>query len=364
MSMLLTTVLSASASFRAQNAYAHGTYVDDIICKVESDNTALYYHTDRQYNVRGLTDTNGDVVELYAYTVYGKQTILDPASSFILPTSSFNNAYGFTGRYHDSETALWYFRARYYSDELGRFISRDPLGYVDGFGLYGAYFAQWGGMDPSGEGFLSFVNGFGWSGDAADAFDEGYEEEIYDRANGTLDGLTLNNIDLGGYHGGDALKKAYTFDIRSREVNECFTRCWAKTSSKAIGEAILGKESALLDGTYQVLLGGYKASESDFASVAGSIGNIAKTSAENMVKQIKDAHKAKYLKSKGRVPKRARSKLKNEQTKQLKKKFKSAKKDKRLVKKLRKSKLLKALGPLQLYLDLIDCYDKCNECPK
>ena len=37
---------------------------------------------------------------------------------------------------------LWYFRARYFSDEMGRFITRDPLGYVDGFGLYGGYFAE------------------------------------------------------------------------------------------------------------------------------------------------------------------------------------------------------------------------------
>ena len=45
---------------------------------------------------------------------------------------------------------LWYFRARYFSDELGRFISRDPLGYVDGMSLYGGYFAEDFGLDPSG----------------------------------------------------------------------------------------------------------------------------------------------------------------------------------------------------------------------
>ena len=45
---------------------------------------------------------------------------------------------------------LWYFRARYFSDEMGRFISRDPLGYVDGFGLYGGYFAERFALDPSG----------------------------------------------------------------------------------------------------------------------------------------------------------------------------------------------------------------------
>ena len=33
---------------------------------------------------------------------------------------------------------------------MGRFVSRDPLGYVDGFGLYNAYFAQMFWLDPSG----------------------------------------------------------------------------------------------------------------------------------------------------------------------------------------------------------------------
>ena len=46
---------------------------------------------------------------------------------------------------------LWYFRARYFDNEMGRFISRDPLGYVDGFSLYGAYFAEGFAMDPMGE---------------------------------------------------------------------------------------------------------------------------------------------------------------------------------------------------------------------
>ena len=34
----------------------------------------------------------------------------------------------YTGREYDSETALYYNRARYYSPTLGRFISRDPIG--------------------------------------------------------------------------------------------------------------------------------------------------------------------------------------------------------------------------------------------
>ena len=119
-----------------------------------------YHHTDRQYNVRGLTNSRGDIVELYNYSVYGKRTVIDKLGN-TLARSAYNNNYGFTGRYIDEETGLWYFRARYYSDELGRFISRDPLGYVDGMSLYAGYFAQRFEMDPSGT--IIFVAVLVWS---------------------------------------------------------------------------------------------------------------------------------------------------------------------------------------------------------
>ncbi len=35
--------------------------------------------------------------------------------------------YTFTGREYDKETGLYYYRARYYDPEIGRFISKDPF---------------------------------------------------------------------------------------------------------------------------------------------------------------------------------------------------------------------------------------------
>ena len=45
--------------------------------------------------------------------------------------------------------SLVYKRARYYHPQLGQFISRDPLGYVDGMSQYRAYFVP-GATDPWG----------------------------------------------------------------------------------------------------------------------------------------------------------------------------------------------------------------------
>ena len=39
---------------------------------------------------------------------------------------------------------------RMFDPEVGRFISRDPLGYVDGMSLYNGYFAERFNVDPSG----------------------------------------------------------------------------------------------------------------------------------------------------------------------------------------------------------------------
>lgn len=39
---------------------------------------------------------------------------------------------------------------RYYDSDYGRFVSRDPIGYVDGMSLYNAYFAERFASDPTG----------------------------------------------------------------------------------------------------------------------------------------------------------------------------------------------------------------------
>ena len=125
----------------SERVFVYATYVDDPIL-IEEDSSIYYYHSNRQFSVSALTDDNGQIFERYAYDSYGEPLLLTDSPLVDQP-------YTLTGRRLDSETGLMYFRARYYSAELGRFIGRDPLGYVDGMSMYRGYFAV-NGVDPSG----------------------------------------------------------------------------------------------------------------------------------------------------------------------------------------------------------------------
>ena len=82
-----------------------------------------------------LSDVNNVIVESYSYDVFGAPTIYDANYTEISP-SAIGNPYMFTARRADDETALYYYRARYYAFDIGRFLQTDPIGYGDGLDLY------------------------------------------------------------------------------------------------------------------------------------------------------------------------------------------------------------------------------------
>ena len=110
----------------------YGSYVDEpLSLHVKAGvNDTYWYHQDRQYNVIGLTDASGQVVERYAYTAYGERRVLDPDGT----TERSYSAYGTRGGIRG--LGLIYNRARYRSAALGRWMGRDRLGYIDGFNNY------------------------------------------------------------------------------------------------------------------------------------------------------------------------------------------------------------------------------------
>ncbi len=107
-----------------------------------------FYLFDALGNARSLMDSNGNLLATAAYTAYGTP-IGTP-----LPSTPFG-WHGEAGCRTDSETGLVFMEARYYSPALGRFVSRDPIGFDGGINLY-AYcygdpinYIDPGGMDGS-----------------------------------------------------------------------------------------------------------------------------------------------------------------------------------------------------------------------
>jgi RHS repeat-associated protein len=96
----------------------------------------------------GLTNAAGTVVERYTYSAYGTLGIY-AANGTVRSSSPYANRYTYTGREWDAELRLYHFRARWYDPATGGFVSRDPLGYIDGMSLYRGYFGVRG-VDPTG----------------------------------------------------------------------------------------------------------------------------------------------------------------------------------------------------------------------
>mgnify|MGYP002622213303 FL=1 len=79
-----------------------------------------YYHSDHLGSSSVLTNRDGERVQHYGYSAYGKAAFTEDASAFAV-----SNRY--TGQILDDETGLYYYNARYYDPELGRFIQADTI---------------------------------------------------------------------------------------------------------------------------------------------------------------------------------------------------------------------------------------------
>ena len=108
---------------------------------MKADGNDYYYAHDHLYSPAALIDSSGTVLERYEYDAYGNCSILEP--NFAPDPdgkSDYGNNYLFTGRRLDildsSSLKIQYNRNRYYDYYTGRWLTHDPLGYVDGMNLY------------------------------------------------------------------------------------------------------------------------------------------------------------------------------------------------------------------------------------
>ncbi len=122
--------------------YIRTLNIDEPLARIKSDGTIRYYQQDAFGSVVGLTTENGQLATTYHYDPFGNTTVVGEPS---------DNPFQYTGRENDG-TGLYYYRARYYSPELQRFISEDPVGFEGGdanlFAYVGNNPVNW--IDPEG----------------------------------------------------------------------------------------------------------------------------------------------------------------------------------------------------------------------
>ncbi|MBI9019352.1 MAG: hypothetical protein JEZ07_19035 [Phycisphaerae bacterium] len=124
-----------------ERIFLYGNYIDEVLIHQEVANSyQLYYQLqDHLYSSVALLDQNNTVVQRVEYDSYGKPSKLnDNFTTF--SGADTGNPYCFTGRRVDvldgEDKVLQYSRNRYLDYVTGRWLSHDPLGFIDGLNMY------------------------------------------------------------------------------------------------------------------------------------------------------------------------------------------------------------------------------------
>jgi RHS repeat-associated protein len=106
--------------------YTHGPNIDEPLA-MSRGATTDFYEADGLGSVSSLTDTSGALAETYAYDSFGNT---------VGSTGTLRNYFQYAGRELDTETNLYFYRARYYDQNAGRFLSEDPDDFASGINFY------------------------------------------------------------------------------------------------------------------------------------------------------------------------------------------------------------------------------------
>jgi RHS repeat-associated protein len=82
-----------------------------------------------------ICDEDGEVVQRFEYSPFGRTTFLSPDFAPVTPTEDWS--FLFHGEFRDEATGYYNYGFRYYNDTTGRWPSRDPIEERGGLNLYG-----------------------------------------------------------------------------------------------------------------------------------------------------------------------------------------------------------------------------------
>ena len=118
-------IMEKDDSDTIEATYIYGIGLDEVLV-MKRGGSDYFYSQDGLQSVTALTDSLENIVESFTYDAYGMPSNV----------SSVGNPYLFTGREYEPEIGLFFYRERYYSPSMGRFLSVDPISYGGGVNLY------------------------------------------------------------------------------------------------------------------------------------------------------------------------------------------------------------------------------------
>ena|ERR1700736_6644282 len=109
-----SVVEETNAAGAAAARYAQGPNIDEPLAVLRAGATS-FYNADGLKSVTSLSNTAGSLAQTYTFDSFGNQ---------IASSGSLMNPFRSTGREFDTETNLYYYRARYYDSSTGRLYER------------------------------------------------------------------------------------------------------------------------------------------------------------------------------------------------------------------------------------------------
>src|SRR5690348_8334070 len=107
-------------------SYTRTQNIDEPLA-MDRSGTIDFYEQDGLGSITSLSNAAGALAQTYTYDSFGNTTN---------SSGSLTNFFRYTGREFDTETGLYYYRARYYDPVNGRFLSQDPENFTAGPNFY------------------------------------------------------------------------------------------------------------------------------------------------------------------------------------------------------------------------------------
>jgi RHS repeat-associated protein len=112
-----------------QKRYVHGDAIDEPLaaysCASLGWSCRTYPEPDERGSVISIFNADASVAAINRYDEFGKPQ-----------GGSITGRFGYTGQLWIPEVGAYYYKARFYSPTLGRFLQTDPIGYADSPNLY------------------------------------------------------------------------------------------------------------------------------------------------------------------------------------------------------------------------------------